>query len=104
VLFAAPGLRKGCFVAFGVEDAERGTELLVVVAEVEPDAACREVAAGIRQAVATELGVTITELALVPKGALTKTSSGKRRHRHFRELYLQGRLEVLYRAGTGRIG
>ena len=32
------------------------------------------------------------------KGLLTKTSSGKRRHLHFRDLYLRGDIELLQKA------
>lgn len=105
VLFAVDGLRTGCFCAFGVEDPERGTEVLVVLAEVEPAAETdrARLAATVRREVATRLGLAIEDLVLVRKGALTKTSSGKRRHRHFRALYLAGELDVLHRTGAGRI-
>jgi fatty-acyl-CoA synthase len=104
VLFASEGLRKGSFAAFGREDPERGTEVLVVLAEVDPAwvERCAEVAARVRSAAAAELGVVIEELALVPKGELAKTSSGKRRHRHFRELYLRGELAVLHVSGPAK--
>lgn len=104
-LFAVEGLRKGCFVAFGLEDARKGTERLVVVAEVEPDAtaACASIAERARREVATLLGVAVEELALVPRGTLTKTSSGKRRHRHFRDLWRAGALEVLHHSRAGRL-
>ena len=37
-------------------------------------------------------GLMVDDVVLVRKGTLTKTSSGKRRHRHFRDLYVQRRL------------
>jgi len=43
--------------------------------------------------------VTIGELLLVPKGTLTKASSGRRRHKHLRDLYCEGKLEVLCQTG-----
>ncbi len=89
-------LRPGCFVAFGVDDAASGTEKIVIVSEVNdrlrrsPEAVRHDVS----QAVASQLGlVALSELVLVRRGTLTKTSSGKRRHRHFRELFLHGALE-----------
>lgn len=109
VLFAVEGLRKGCFVAFGLEDARRGTEGLVVLAEVEADAAgaedggWRAIAERARRDVATQLGLSVEELALVARGTLTKTSSGKRRHRHFRDLWREGALEVLHRSRAGQL-
>ena len=89
-LLGVRGLRRGCFAAFGVEDVERGTELLVVLVEVEVEAQSRlaEIAGEIRRKLAIEVGVVVEDLRLLPKGTLTKTSSGKRRQRHFRELYL----------------
>jgi len=38
------------------------------------------------------LGVNVDEVLFVREGTLTKTSSGKRRHRFFKELYEGGRL------------
>jgi len=80
--------------------------VLVLLAEVEPDAvdACPEIAERIRRDVVAELGVAVEELVLVRRGVLTKTSSGKRRHRHFRDLFREGRLEILHRSGAGRLG
>jgi acyl-CoA synthetase (AMP-forming)/AMP-acid ligase II len=99
------GLRKGCFAAFGVDDDARGTERLVVVAELEPGAEVRagELAAAARAAVARELGLSIDELVFVAKGALEKTTSGKRRHRAVRELYTAGQLAALRRSRVGAL-
>ncbi len=94
VLFAVEGLREGCFVAFGTDDAEQGTQRLVIVAEVrEPlrrqlDEISKEI---VKQCFLT-LGVTVSEVLLVGPRTLPKTSSGKRRHRHCHRLYAQGRL------------
>ncbi len=95
ILFQIDGLRPGCFVAFGVDDSERGTQRIVIVSEVqdgntkEPKKLQREV----RAKVNLGLGIEVSETVLVKKGTLTKTSSGKRRHRHFRDLYLAGKLD-----------
>lgn len=97
VLFAVSGLRAGCFAAFGVDDPEQGTERIVVVAEVrEPrtrdtKAICTE----IREQSFLKLDIGVSEVVLVAPGTLTKTSSGKRRHRHFRQLYLERKLNPL---------
>jgi hypothetical protein len=37
----------------------------------------------------------LDDVVLVEKGTLAKTSSGKRRHRHFREVYEGGGLAAL---------
>jgi acyl-CoA synthetase (AMP-forming)/AMP-acid ligase II len=96
-LLAVPDLRPGCFVAFGVANPDQGTDQIVIVSEVRgdlqrpPAEVRREVAA----AVARELGpLSLGDFVLVKRGTLTKTSSGKRRHRYFRERYLAGELET----------
>jgi acyl-CoA synthetase (AMP-forming)/AMP-acid ligase II len=95
VLFDVAGLREGCFAAFGVDDEEEGTQRVVIVSEVrEPfgrDA--DDVAAEIQKQTFLRLGVTVHEVLLVRPRTLAKTSSGKRRHRHFRQLYLDNGLE-----------
>ena len=91
VLFDVAGLREGCFAAFGVDDERAGTERLVVVCEVREPSACEAEAirSEIREQVFLRLGVTVSDVVLVRPRTLAKTSSGKRRHRHFRRLYLE---------------
>ncbi len=96
-LLQIPDLRPGCFVAFGVDDVASGTESIVIVAEARdgsrrpPDAVRNDV----RVAIASHLGLlNLGDLVMVRRGTLTKTSSGKRRHRHFRDLYLRGALDA----------
>jgi acyl-CoA synthetase (AMP-forming)/AMP-acid ligase II len=95
VLASIPGLREGCFVVFGVSDPGTGTQRIIVVSEIRVQLAehPREISAGIRRACFVHLGVTPEDVVLVRPGTLAKTSSGKRRHRHFRKLYLGGELE-----------
>jgi acyl-CoA synthetase (AMP-forming)/AMP-acid ligase II len=95
ILLQVEGLRAGCFAAFGVDDQKQGTQHIVIVTEVrdnvnrEPE----EISGEIRDQVFERLGVNVSEIFLVKQGTLTKTSSGKRRHRHFRSLYLDGKLK-----------
>ncbi|HZM17009.1 MAG TPA: AMP-binding protein [Candidatus Krumholzibacteria bacterium] len=91
------GLRPGCFVAFGIDDARRGTQRVVVAAEVgQPSVRpFAEIAAEIRDRIFHHLGLEVSETLLVARGTLAKTSSGKRRHQHFRRLYLEGKLRSL---------
>jgi len=97
VLLDVDGLREGCFVAFGVDDAESGTQRVVLLAEVrnpencDPDAIVDE----LRHQLFTRIGVHVSEIRLLPPRTLAKTSSGKRRHRHYREQYLAGTLDDL---------
>lgn len=102
VLLRVAGLRAGCFAAFGVDDPEQGTERIVVVAEVrEPlSRETKEISAEIRELVFRRLDVLVGEVILVPTGALAKTSSGKRRHRHFHRLYVEGKLQSLNAAAA----
>ncbi len=96
-LLKIPNLRHGCFAVFGVDDAQIGTQRVVVVTEVRDANARphREVVNDIRSQIYLQLGVKAHDILLVPKGTLTKTSSGKRRHRYFRQLYLDGELQPL---------
>ena len=95
VLLGIPDLREGCFAAFGIDDTQRGTQKIVVVSEVRDGAARdgEELAGEIRRRAFGELGVNVDEVVLVRQGTLTKTSSGKRRHLFFRQMYLEGGLQ-----------
>ena len=97
ILLPIAELRTGCFAVFGVDDRERGTQRLVIAAEVRDvkSPAIGAVADDIRKKVYTEIGVTVDDVVIVPPATLTKTSSGKRRHRYFRRLYLSGELQAL---------
>ncbi|HZD55085.1 MAG TPA: AMP-binding protein [Anaerolineales bacterium] len=94
ILLQIPDLRAGCFAAFGIDDERLGTQRIVVVTEVRASASRKpaEIAGDIRNRVMSSLGVNVDEVMLVREGTLTKTSSGKRRHRHFREVYQAGKL------------
>ena len=104
VLLKIPNLRHGCFSVFGVDDAQLGTQRVVVVTEVREATPTphREVLNDIRSQIYQQLGVKVYDILLVPKGTLTKTSSGKRRHRYFRQLYLKGELQPLRLDHTGK--
>ncbi len=96
------GLRDGCFAAFGVDDAGRGTQRVVIVAEVTEctSRSHAEITNEIRNRVYRYLGVTVGDIVLVRKGTLTKTSSGKRRNRFFHKLYADHQLERFEVAST----
>jgi acyl-CoA synthetase (AMP-forming)/AMP-acid ligase II len=95
IFASTPGLREGCFAAFGVPDEQLGTERLIIVGEVRTPIteSLKNLAATISRKCFLELAITPGEIVLVPSGTLAKTSSGKRRHRYFRKLYLDGGLE-----------
>ena len=80
-----PGVHVGRAVAFGVTDEREGTELIAVVAEVDPahvetgtaDAERQAIARAVRAAVAQRAAVTVSFVHLVGPRWLLKTSSGK---------------------------
>ncbi len=89
------GIRKGCVVAFGVQDPATGSERLVVVAETRQRDPARREALGraVRERSLEVLGVPPDEVVLVPPHAVLKTSSGKLRRGAVRERYLAGTLD-----------
>jgi 1-acyl-sn-glycerol-3-phosphate acyltransferase len=107
----AEGIRKGCIVAFGLEDEASGTEKLVVVAETrERDAGRRAaIAAKVTELVSQGLGIPPDRVELIPPGNIPKTSSGKLRREETKQLYLAGTLSAsrapawlqIARLGTG---
>jgi acyl-CoA synthetase (AMP-forming)/AMP-acid ligase II len=96
-LLEVGGLRKGCFAAFGVDDEKTGTQKLVIVSETTkknpyPD---DEIVKGIKEYVAQRVGIGVDEMVLLAHGTMSKTSSGKRRHRFYRQQYIDGKLQSL---------
>ena len=89
----AQGVRPGRVVAFGVFDADKGTEALIVLAEL----ALQETAGDtpldllrreIHEKVLSGLGVSVGDLRFYPAQTLLKSTSGKlSRHRN-RDMYL----------------
>jgi acyl-CoA synthetase (AMP-forming)/AMP-acid ligase II len=94
-------VRPGGAVAFGVYDEERAADVSVMVCETKvEDAAQRQVLAGqVSEQVATQSGLVLDEVVLVPPGTVPKTSSGKRQRALTRQLYLEHEL-VPKRTGT----
>jgi fatty-acyl-CoA synthase len=89
------GVRRGCVVAFGTENAALGTEALVVVAETRvTDATERDrLVAAVTERVAEAVDVPPDQVVLLPPGAVRKTSSGKVRRAATKEQYLAGALD-----------
>ncbi len=100
VIGTVDGVRAGCVAAFGVGDAERGTERLVVVAETrETDPAAREAIRGrILDAAVAVVETPPDEIVLVGPGAVPKTSSGKLRRAETAARHADGQLERPVRA------
>lgn len=88
------GVRQGCVAAFSVNEEQRVTEKLVVVAETrETDKTIREeISANINQAIGAALDLTADQVILVEPHTVPKTSSGKLQRAACKKLYLTGRL------------
>jgi fatty-acyl-CoA synthase len=89
------GIRKGCVVAFGAKDVDRGTEKLIVVAEtIEKNGDKRSsIIKEIMEKVAENIGMPPDHVILVLPHTIPKTSSGKLRRSSCQREYLQGKLE-----------
>jgi fatty-acyl-CoA synthase len=74
-----PGVHAGRVAAFGVYDAEAGTEDIVVVAEADADTddAREALADAVRARITQNSDVTVRLVRIVPPRWLIKTSSGK---------------------------
>lgn len=89
-----PQIRKGCVIAFGTIDEERGTEKLIIVAETrdkkprQPAAISEQVA----EKIVSALDVSPDQVILVPPNTIPKTSSGKLQRAACKALYLSGKL------------
>ena len=88
------GVRKGCVAAFGSPDPQRGSERLVVLAEVQPATAAAQALCrvAVARAVLATIGEPADDIKLVPAHTLLKTSSGKLRRSACRALYEAGDL------------
>lgn len=89
------GVRKGCVIAFGIQDKAEGTERLIIVAETsEQDKTTHEdMIQEISAKVVTELGLPPDTVLLVPPGTVPKTSSGKLQRSACKQAYLSNELK-----------
>jgi 1-acyl-sn-glycerol-3-phosphate acyltransferase len=88
------GVRRGCVVAFGVDNPSLGTEALVVVAETRADDEQERdrLTAAVVERVQAAVDVPPDRVVLVAPGAVPKTSSGKVRRADAKALFLSGGL------------
>lgn len=89
---AHPAIRAGSVVAFGVDHG--GEEAVAVVAEVNEPADHDAVIDAIRAAVGEALALAPATVALVRRGQVPKTSSGKLRRFAYRDALATGALAV----------
>ncbi|HEU4594573.1 MAG TPA: SDR family NAD(P)-dependent oxidoreductase [Pyrinomonadaceae bacterium] len=89
-----PELRRDSCAAFGVE--RDGAEQLIVVAEAErPQADWAPLFRRIRETVASHHELSVAAIAILKRGGILKTSSGKLQRRACRQAFLEGRLATL---------
>jgi thioester reductase-like protein len=88
---SAAQVRKGCVAAFSVEHEEQ--EVLVVVAEVRDERALPD-ASAVARAIRRHGHIDPHTIAFVPPRVIPKTTSGKIRRAHTRQLWLDGKLPV----------
>jgi len=86
------GVRPGGVCAFSVDRADRGTEEVILVAEVR-DGGAGGLEDAIRRRVSEATGCRPDRVVLVPARTLPKTSSGKIQRFRARAWYLDGSLE-----------
>ncbi len=92
---AVEGVRPGTAAAFAIPDSDSGTESAVLVCEVaedESDWSRGAIARQVEDAVLERVGLRLRDVRLLAPGAIPKTTSGKIRRAHTRELYLTGDL------------
>jgi len=95
---AVPGVRQGCVVAFDVNDNERATEQLIVVAETrEKKKAEREhIREQINETISATLDIVPDRIVLVAPHTVPKTSSGKLQRAACKKMYLENRLGKIH--------
>lgn len=88
------GIRQGCVAAFGITDAKRATEQLVIVAETKEKnkQALEKIRDAINEQVSTVLDIVPDHIELVAPRTVPKTSSGKLQRAACKQLYLDNKL------------
>ncbi|MDX1902320.1 MAG: AMP-binding protein [Gammaproteobacteria bacterium] len=89
-----PHIRKGCVVAFGVNDQRIGTEKLIIVAETyeRDEKQQHAIRAAIIEKVAIFLDTPPDVVILAPPQTIRKTSSGKLQRSACKQEYLSGKI------------
>jgi len=89
--YEVPGIHAGRAVAFGIEDEKAGTEEVVIVAEVDTDAAAERqgIADALRRHINQNSAIALRHVHLVGPKWILKTSSGKTARSANREKFLE---------------
>lgn len=91
VVAEVPGIRRGCVIAFSINDASKGTEQLIIVAETAK-VSLESMEQTINAKIYADLGVIADHIVLVPPRTIPKTSSGKLQRAACKALYLENKL------------
>jgi acyl-CoA synthetase (AMP-forming)/AMP-acid ligase II len=91
---AHAALRPGCSAAFAYDVADREAVALVQEVETEQPSELHAAAGAIRTAVYREHGLRLDAVALVARGAVPKTTSGKTQRSACRERFLARELPI----------
>ena len=83
------GVVAGRVVAFGIPDAETGTEKLVILLETEEGQSTSKIILAVRRSIAQSLDCTAGDVRVVPPRSLVKSTSGKIARTENRQRYLQ---------------
>ncbi len=96
------GIRPGSVAAFGRQDVVKGTEDVIVVAEVKRAELLSDpaLAERVRKAVVDATGLLVNEVKLVAPGIVPKTTSGKIRRAECRKRYEERSLSLPPKPGT----
>jgi len=87
-LEALDGLRRGKIVVFGVAQPGRADRVVVLV-EAKPSDSTPALTAAIRSRVGDWFGIYVDDVAYVPSGTITRTTSGKVQRHAARARYLE---------------
>jgi fatty-acyl-CoA synthase len=88
------GIRKGCVIAFGVNDPAIGTEKLIIVAEtVETQKSTQQkIRANIIENMSIKVGLPPDTIILVAPRTIPKTSSGKLQRSACKQAFIDGKI------------
>jgi len=88
-----PGIRPGGLCAFSVDNKVKGTEDLVIIAEVRDESYKKDLPDLIIKNVMNACGLSVDKAVMTSPRTLPKTSSGKIQRFKARQMYLDGSLE-----------
>ncbi len=87
-LYGVSGIRKGCWIAFGVYDEKLGTEKLVVLVEKDNKQNDIKVKKDIQYKIQESNALQVNEIVLLQPSVLPRTSSGKMRRPEAKRMWL----------------